>query len=142
MKKMMTILCLLSVCTAAFATSLSEQAEAYVIFCGTKNDLKTFLASKGEKMTAKDVAEAIQTRAAVLNVLKTGKKGIQDLLAQGERSEAGPLGVLMTCGIIDQIKNEIQNRGCSDLKNNQVVRNSGGLPACDEIMKKMNNLNK
>lgn len=120
---------------SANAMALTEQQESYAMFCGSIEDLKELAISKGEKLTKKDIIEISKSREGVLDVLKTGKKGLQKLLDEGSRADTGPFGVIMTCGMIDQLKTEIKTEGCYDLKTNLAVKDNGGIKACSDLLK-------
>lgn len=133
MKKFLMSVALLSLSTHSMA-ALTEQQETYAMFCGSRADLKEFAQSKGQKITNKDILELSQSRAPLLNVLKKGKQGIKELLDEGNASDTGPFGVIIACGMIDQLKQEILAEGCYDLKTNKAVRDQGGIEACAEVM--------
>lgn len=135
MKNLMIVMALLL--SVKSMAALTEQQETYAMFCGTKADLKEFASAKGQVLTNKDILEVNESRAPILKVLKTGNKGVQELIKEGSANSTGIFGVLITCGMITQLKKEITTEGCYDLKTNKAVKDNGGIKACSDLMAKM-----
>lgn len=112
----------------------ANDSESYVMFCGNKAALTKLAAEQGDVVTAEDIKEIKESRAPILDILKNGKKGIQRLLELGEQQDTGGFGVLVACGMIDQLKEEIKQKGCTDLTTNRAVKDKGGIAACAELM--------
>lgn len=112
----------------------SGDSESYVMFCGNKAALAKLAAEQGDVVTTEDIREIKESRAPILDILKNGKKGIQRVLELGKQQDTGGLGVLVACGMIDQLKEEIKKKGCTDLSTNRAVKDNGGIAACAEVM--------
>lgn len=116
------------------AMAYTEQEESYIGFCGSKAQLEELFQGP---LSPADLKEIKAQRANILHVLKNGQKGLQDIIAEGDRTDVGGFGVLVVCGVINQIKNEIKADGCYDLKTNKPVRDNGGIAVCTAAMEKL-----
>ena len=66
--------------------------------------------------------------------MKNGKAGIQRVLQEGEAQDTGPFGLIIACGLINELKVDIKKKGCTDLATNKAVKDNGGIAACEEVM--------
>lgn len=114
-----------------------DPAETYTLFCGSSKALSAWAKANGQNVTTADLREMSEQRSPLLNVLKNGERAIQDLLTEGSKSDTGPFGAILTCGMIVQLKSEILAKGCYDLKTNKPVRDSGGILACENLMARL-----
>lgn len=123
-----------------FLTNLSHAAlpsEDWIMFCGDKKTLLEHFGAAGETPTTAELKEANESRKPILKVLAEGKKGIAALLEEGNRTDTGPFGVLLACGVIDKIKHEIKEKGCYSLTSKTPVKDKGGIKACAEVLSKL-----
>lgn len=114
-----------------------DPAESYTLFCGSSKALTIWAKANGQKLTSDDISEMVSQRAPILDVLKNGERGIQRLLAEGSKTDTGPFGAILTCGMIVQLKSEILAKGCYDLSTNKPVRDNGGILACENLMARL-----
>lgn len=146
--QMKTIYSILSLATLAFliASALPAQAqeesemdpaETYAMFCGSRAELTAWAKSKGQKITKSDFLELSEQRSPILNVLKNGKRAIKQILDEGDKSDTGPFGAILTCGMLVQIKDQVLQKGCYDLSTNKPVRDAGGIKACEDLMSRL-----
>lgn len=117
----------------AYAVNPSQD---WILFCG---DQATFLDHMGPgiKPSTKDLREVDKSRGPILKVLTEGKKGLAELLKEGNRSDTGPFGAILACGVIEKIKYEIKDKGCYLLLSNKRVSDQGGIKACEEFLSRM-----
>lgn len=123
-----------------FLTNLSHAAlpsEEWIVFCGDKQSLLAHFGASGQKPTAAELKEANASRLPILKILAEGKKGIAAVLEEGNRSDTGGFGVVIACGMIDQIKHEIKEKGCYSLTSKTPVKDKGGIKACEEVLAKL-----
>ncbi|MCM2351788.1 MAG: hypothetical protein NDI69_17365 [Bacteriovoracaceae bacterium] len=132
MKNLLLVMVMLS-SSMVFA----NDSESYVMFCGNKAALAKLAAEQGDVVTAEDIREIKESRAPILDILKNGKKSIQRLLEVSEQQDTGVFGVLAACGMINELKEDIKQKGCTDLTTNRVVKDKGGIAACVELMAKL-----
>lgn len=128
MKQLLLTLALVLTSTA-FASN-----ENYIMFCGNKAALSKLAQEQGMEMTAEDLKEISESRGPVLEILKNGKAGIQRVLQEGEAQDTGPFGLIIACGLINELKVDIKKKGCTDLATNKAVKDNGGIAACEEVM--------
>lgn len=141
MKKSILLATFISLSTlsfSAFAQDSENPAESFAMFCGSRAELTQLAKAQGQKITKADLAELNQSRRPILNILVNGNEAIQQLLDEGSKANTGAFGVVMACGMIDQLKNEISQKGCVDLETNKAVMNVSGIQACEAVMKKLN----
>jgi hypothetical protein len=113
-------------------------AETYNMFCGDRAAIEAFARSQGATSVSEtEFAELNEQRQVILKVLQKGAAGLQELLNEGSRSDTGPFGVLLACGVLDSIKAEVQSKGCYDLVSHQAVKDQGGLAACADVMSRL-----
>lgn len=112
-------------------------SESYVMFCGNKAALEKLAAEQGDVVTAEDIKEIRESRAPILDILKNGAEGIRRQIELGEEQDTGAFGAIIACGMIDQLKEEIKKKGCTDLATNRAVKDKGGIAACAELMGKL-----
>jgi hypothetical protein len=133
MKFALTLLLLIS-SLSTFAKQTNE--ELFMTFCGSRSELSEYARKEGQQVITKGmIAQLIEQRAPVLEILRSGDEGIDRLLEKGSADDIGPFGALMACGIIDQNKTQIKARGCIDLKTNKLIRDNGGIDACSRMIK-------
>lgn len=123
---------------SAFAQDSENPAENFAMFCGTRAELIQLAKARGQEIAKADFAEINQWRRPILNILANGNEAIQQLLDEGSKANTGAFGVVMACGVIDQFKNDISQKGCMDLETNKAVMNVSGFQACEAVMKKLN----
>ncbi len=111
-------------------------SEDWTIFCGDKKTLMDHFGA-GEVPTAQELEEINQSRLPILKILTGGKKAIAELLEEGSRSDTGAFGVIIACGVIENIKLEIKEKGCFSLTTNKPVKDKGGIKACEEVLSKL-----
>ena len=128
MKQLLLVLAL-ALTSTAFANN-----ENYIMFCGNKAALTKLVNEQGLEMTVEDLKELAETRSPVLDILKNGKAGIQRVLEEGNAQDTGAFGVLIACGVITEMKDLIKKKGCTNLATNKVVKDNGGIAACEEVM--------
>ena len=123
----------------------STTAENYAMFCGSREDLLSMMKSRGEEVseaTESDFVELNKQREPLLKILKNGDSAIKEILAEGNKSDTGPLGVILACGILEQIKSEVIAKGCFDLASNRAFKNKQALKAniqaCEAVLEKLN----
>lgn len=133
---MKSILAIAALVLSMNAMAYTEQEESYITMCGSREALKELYNVEGPIKTS-DLKELIDQRAPILNVLKKGSKGIAEVLEQGSKDDIGGFGVVIVCGSINYLKNEIAANGCYDLKTNKPVRDNGGIAACSAVMEKI-----
>ncbi|GIL17867.1 MAG: hypothetical protein BroJett040_16180 [Oligoflexia bacterium] len=141
MKNLMMIL----VASLVALPTMAEQGaptpeENYTMFCGTRKQLVDFLVANGQdvsRITDADFVELNQTRKPVLRILQNGQRAIDQILDQGSKSDTGPFGAILACSVIVGVKTQIQQNGCVDLATNKIVRDKGGIAACEELMKRI-----
>lgn len=133
----MKYLFLVLVMLASSIALADETEKTYVMFCGNKAALEKMAAEEGFTITKEDLLEMNETRAPILDILKNGAEGIERQLELGNSQDTGAFGVIISCGMIDQVKDLIKKKGCFDLKTNKVVKDKGGIAACAEIMAKL-----
>ena len=125
----------------ALALVLSSTAfannETYTMFCGNRAALIKLANEQGLEMTSEELKEITETRAPVLDILKNGNAGIQRVLEQGQAQDTGAFGVLIACGVINEMKDLIRKKGCTDLTTNRAIKDNGGIAACEEVMAKL-----
>jgi hypothetical protein len=109
--------------------------ETYTLFCGSAKALSQIAEGEGRILSKAEVADLAKSRVPVLTILEKGAAGIQELLKQGSASETGGFGALLACGVITQVKAIIIAKGCTDLSTGKVVKDHGGIAACEAINK-------
>lgn len=133
MKQLIFIISFLSL--AAHAAVPSQD---WIMFCG---DQKTFSEHAerefGGKPSAKELKELNESRKPILKVLAGGNKAIKELLDEGSRSDTGPFGVIMACGMLVNLKHEIAEKGCFSLTSTAPIKDKGGIKACEDLLAKM-----
>jgi|GEM_PF-1891016 hypothetical protein len=144
MKKSLLILVVsfVSVSMNAFAQSYSDSldeaaASFYTINCGTLKDL---LAMDGMpklpngEISDSDLAELVEIRAPILNVLLKGAPAIKELLDLGDKQDTGPFGAIMACSQVAMMEPMIKKNGCViDLKTEKRVYDGPGFTACAKL---------
>lgn len=115
----------------------ANDSETYVMFCGSKSDLEKFASEQYMVISAHDLKDMKESRAPILDILRNGEKGIQRVLELGEQQDTGGFGALIACGMIDQLKEEIKEKGCYDLTTNRAVKDKGGIAACTELLARL-----
>lgn len=110
-------------------------ADQYTMMCGDLESVLEYAGAQGEKPTKADIAELNESRVPLLKILKTGAKGIQEILDEGSKSDTGPFGAIMACSMLVQIKSQIKESGCTDLATGKRVSDKGGIAACAKLLK-------
>ena len=116
--------------------SLTDQQkeELFIFQCGTIEQIAVVVKTDVKDITAADLEEINKSRASTLAVVRGGGPAIQQLLDQGNKNDIGGFGVLLVCGAIDQIAEQIKSRGCLDLTSKEVVNDGPGIDACKKII--------
>lgn len=129
MKNLVVILVLLS----GFNANASEEENAKLMFCGSLAQIKQ---SFGNPSKA-ELAELIQSRRGMTNILKNGKKAMQELLDKGSKNDIGAFPLIGTCGMIVNLKEEIRQGQCIDLETNKPLTDNGAVAACEQVFKSL-----
>jgi hypothetical protein len=107
----------------------------YPFYCGTKEEV--LAASGGGTASEEEWNELIEQRSVVLQTLLTPKESLKKMYEEGSKNDTGPFGVLMACGIIVQLNPRLAEKGCVDLKTNQVVRDQGAVALCQDLIARL-----
>lgn len=119
------------------AEAVEEQEQTFTLLCGSREDLQAFASKTGEKVTEADLAQVKQSRQFILQVLKDPQPALKAVLDEGNKSDTGAFGLLITCGALVVMKDKILEKGCYDLDTNQPVKDNGGIAACEKIIEQL-----
>lgn len=111
-----------------------QKEESYIIQCGSLQDVAKLVKTDFKDISDADLKELQETRQVTFSVMRDGESAIQKLLDQGNKDDIGALGVLLACGMIDQISDRVKTRGCINLENNEVVSDGPGIQICKEMI--------
>lgn len=129
MNRLVVILVLL----ASFNTHASDEEDAKLLFCGSLAQIKQAFGNP----TKAELAELVQSRKGMTNVLKNGKKAMKDLLDSGSKNDIGAFPLLGTCGMIVNLKAEIRQGKCFDLETNTPLADKGAVGACEQVLESL-----
>lgn len=124
----------------AMATETADEstppaAEVYTMFCGSLEDIQAYAKSKGyENVSSAELAEMKKSRSLITQLLQDPAPTMKSILDQGNKSDTGAFGLIITCGAITQMKDLILEKGCTDLETNKKVQDKGGIKACEDLM--------
>jgi hypothetical protein len=141
--KMKSIILAAVISALGFSSAQANEptaAENYAMFCGSRNELISFLKSQGQDTDAITEAELLdlnQGRMAMIRILKNGNSAIQELIAEGSKADTGAFGAIMACGVLVELKNDVLKKGCYDLSTNKPVKNKNGIEACEVLLAKI-----
>jgi hypothetical protein len=119
----------------AFKVDASIPSQEWVMFCGdSKTVVQHVKKEYGQRPTSKDLKEMKESRAPLLRLLIGGSRAMSDLLKEAGQSDHGVFGVMVPCGIMVNIKHEIIEKGCFDLDTGKVIKDKGGINACEKFL--------
>jgi hypothetical protein len=129
MKKtlLITVLSLLASTTTLYA----KESEFYPSICGTKARLEKDMQTKIEGDL---LLEIIAGRKIFLNIVQKGQLAIDEILSNQTNESYDPLYLFMTCNGIKEAKNEIKKLGCVDIETGKVIKDNGGIKACEDFL--------
>lgn len=115
--------------------SEAQKQETYAIQCGTLEQVATAIGQSAESITEDDKKVLQEIRGGTFEVLVGGEKAIQKLLDEGSKADTGGFGVLLACGMIEQIDSMIAEKGCLNLTTQETTKGEAGIAACKSVMK-------
>ena len=123
----------------ALKKEMSEEEKTYAMMCGNIAQAAAAADHSASDISADDVKELISTRQPVLSILRQGKIGIDAIIKDGDKNDTGGFGLILACGLVEQMASQIAEKGCIDISTNEVVKDTaGGIAICKELNKKLN----
>lgn len=114
--------------------SAQEIEDLYIFQCGSIDETIKLINGNSKDLTDSDINEIIEMRKINLSIIREGKPAIIKLLDEGSKNNTGNFGALLACGVVVQISEKVKERGCLDLKTNEVVKDGAGLSLCEEML--------
>ncbi len=116
-------------------SELSAEEKLYGLYCGDISDLKAaLLVPDNQNIPRKTVKQVIESRKPIQSILKTGKKGVNELLKAGVKNEVGNNWAVGSCAVVIQIQDLIKAKSCVDLQSKEIFADNGGIAACDKYL--------
>ena len=113
--------------------------QSYVFQCSPVEDVVKLVGKEMKDVTAEDMKELIDMRKTTFEIIKGGKPALKDLLDKGDKSDIGGFGVILACGVVEQIAEKVKARGCLNIETKEVINDGPGIAACQEILEKVKN---
>lgn len=113
-------------------TSLED---VYPLYCGTKEEVVAV--SGGNEPSAEEWKELIEQRSVIIKLLQNPKETLKQVYEESNKNDTGAFGVLMVCAPVLNMRPLLEQKGCLDLKTNQVVRDQGAASLCQSVMDRM-----
>lgn len=96
--------------------------QIFLTYCGSVNELiSTVGLAPGEKVSESDLKELQSMRGPILDVIKNGATALNAISEEGNKSDIGGFGVILT-------------RGCKDMTTNEVINDGPGIQLCKDIL--------
>ncbi len=108
--------------------------ETYAVQCGTLEEVGKAVGQDMSTITAEEKKELQEMRKTTYDVLVGGEKAIQALLDEGNKNDTGGFGVILACGLIDQIGSKISEKGCLNIETGETTKGEAGIKACKSVM--------
>ena len=128
----------MSFSASAFAEdglSAKEKQEMYIMMCGSIKQLEKL---SGEKISEADLAELKESRKLFVDVVLKGQPAIDEMIKEGNRTDVGPIGVMLTCSSVIATKDIFAKKGCLNLETNKKFKTGPGVALCATIMDRIN----
>lgn len=116
----------------------SQVEETYAIQCGTLEDVSKVVGQDMATATDEEKKELQEIRQSTYDVLVGGEKAIQKLLDDGNKSDTGGFGVILACGMIEQIGAKVSEKGCLNMATGETTKGEAGIKACKSVMDAIN----
>lgn len=137
MKKIITIFCVLICALATHATESQESEltekemeEFYISQCRSVDEMAKILNEDVKDITESDMIILIESRKMNISIIREGAPAIKRVIEDGSRSDTGPFGAMLACGVVNYIEAKVKERGCLDLETNEVIMDGPGFAAC------------
>lgn len=127
MKVLMMILTLAAAINAQ--ASKRDLQEIFTYQCGSIEDVAKIGGADAAAISDKDRQGLIESRKNTLDVIRGGKAAVDAIVKKGSQDNSG-FGVLLACGLVDQLSEKIKSEGCLDIEKNEIVKAGPGLDDC------------
>lgn len=112
--------------------------ETYAVQCGTLDDVSKVVGQDMAAATDEEKKELQEIRQTMYDVLVGGEKAIHKLLDEGSKNDTGGFGVILACGMIDQIASKVAEKGCLNIATGETTKGEAGIKACKSVMAEIN----
>lgn len=112
----------------------AQVEETFAIQCGTLEELAKAAGQDLSTITDAEKKEIQDIRQTTYDVLVGGETAIKKLLDEGDKNDTGGFGVILACGLIDQIGSKISEKGCLNIATGETTKGEAGIKACKSVM--------
>lgn len=117
------------------ALTEKHKEQTFISYCGSVDELISIMGlPAGETVTEADLTELQSLREPIMSVIKEGATALDKISEEGNKTDIGGFGVILTCGVISSISEAVKERGCKDLKTNEVIHDGPGIQLCKDLL--------
>lgn len=114
--------------------SETQKEESYIMQCGSQEALGKLVGQDLSTLTDAEKKELQDIRQTTYDVLVGGEEAIKKLLDEGSKNDTGGFGVILACGLIDQMGSRVAEQGCLNFATGETTKGEAGIKACKTVM--------